>query len=601
MTETKPNLLPIIGGAAVVVAGAVGAYFFFNKAADLTTGVGPGATGTLTVVPKQSLMAMSISTDGAALSQLDQFLSPETKKLYDQEVAKVRANLASGEIDYDKDIKPWIGKSVTIAFLPSVKTASLTPNKSASVIPNRYAPMSNMGSDIGNNIGSIQFVQNKAVPSPQTADKPAPAPNIVMVIEVKDKAGAEKFLAEKVKTKAGGKEKESDYKGVKITQYGEGSTLNTTAMVGDYLIVSPRTQGEQATQKVIDTFKGEASLASSSSANDLKLKNPVAQIYIPNFGESIVELSALNPQAKTIPPESLEQLKKVKSMNMGVGIDDAGVRFKVLGKLDPATITALKNSPNKITGLIPSQSFSVITGFNLKNSWEEFAKSAEKTPEIKKSLDEARTQLKSSPLALDLDKEIFGWMDGEFAIASVPSKPEGILVQTQGLAPLLMFQTSNRAGAESLLKKFDDFAAKNGAKVGQKDIGGVAVTEWSAPEPGPGAIISHGWNQKDTFFITLSPIVSLLVPKPAIALDADPAFKAIVSTLPTSNVGYFYIDVDKTWSIYQSLLPAAEKEKFPADAKAWIESVRGFAVTAAYPNQETAEVEAILALKKGGK
>jgi hypothetical protein len=152
-----------------------------------------------------------------------------------------------------------------------------------------------------------------------------------------------------------------------------------------------------------------------------------------------------------------------------------------------------------------------------------------------------------------------------------------------------------------LLKKFDDFAAKNGAKVGQKDIGGVAVTEWSASGPAPVSIISHGWNQKDTFFITLSPIVSLFVPKPAIALDADPAFKAIVSTLPTNNVGYFYIDADKTWSIYQSILPPTEKEKIPAEVKAWIESVRGLAVTAAYPNPESAEVEAILALKKGGK
>jgi len=594
MTETKPNLLPIIAGAAVVVAGGIGAYFFLNKPNVTPTGV--AGTGTLTVVPQKSLMAMSISTDGSALTQLEQFLSPETKKTYDKAISQLRSNLASGDFDYDKDVKPWIGKSATIAFLPSTKTANLLPSKSQASLQNRYVPMS---SD-----GSIQFVQNKATPEKgvgKGVEKAAPEartiPNLLIVLEVKDKVGAEKFLTEKVKTKAGDKEKQSDYKGVKITQYGEGSKTASTAMVGDYLIITPQ---EQSTQKAIDTFKGEASLASSISAEDLKLKNPVAQVYIPNFGESIVELAALNPNAETIPPESLAQLKKVKSMNMGFGIDDAGVRFKVLGKFDAATITALKNSPNKIMGMIPSQSFSVVTGFNLKNSWEEFVKSAEKTPEIKKGIDDARSQLKSSPLAIDLDKDIFGWMDGEFAIASVSSKPEGILAQTQGLAPILMFQTTNRAGAESLLKKFDDFASKNGAKVGLKDVGGVAVTEWSAPG-GPGSIMSHGWNQKDTFFITLSPIVSLFVPKPAIAIDADPAFKAIVSTLPTSNVGYFYIDADKTWSIYQAILPAPEKEKIPAEVKAWIESVRGLAVTAAYPNQETAEVEAILALKKGGK
>jgi hypothetical protein len=35
--------------------------------------------------------------------------------------------------------------------------------------------------------------------------------------------------------------------------------------------------------------------------------------------------------------------------------------------------------------------------------------------------------------------------------------------------------------------------------------------------------------------------------------------------------------------------------------KALITSIRGLAATAAYPNQDTAEFEAILALKKGGK
>ncbi|ELS31768.1 MULTISPECIES: DUF3352 domain-containing protein [Pseudanabaena] len=579
MTETKPNLLPLIGGAAVVVAGGVGAYFFFNKPTITPTASGSGA---LTVVPKQSLMAMSLSTDGESLSKIEQFLSPETKKLYDDAIAKVKTNLSTGDFDYEKDVKPWIGKNVTIAILPSTKTASLLPRTQA-VAPVRYVPMSDTG--------SVQFVQDKV-----TADTKA-VPNILVVVEVKDKVGAEKFLTDKVKTKAGGKEKQSDYKGVKVTQYGEGTNASVTAMVGDYLIVTPQ---EQTTQKAIDTFKGEASLAGSVGADDLKIQNPVFQVFVPNFGESIVQLSALSPEPQTIPPESLEQLKKVKSLNMGFGIDDAGIRFKALGKFDPDAIAALKNSPNKVIAQIPSQAFMVINGFNINSSWEQFVKSAEKAPELKKSIDDARTQLKSSPLALDLDKDIFGWMDGEYAIAPIEGKPEGILAQTQGLAPLLLIQTTKRAAGESLLTKLDDFVAKNGGKVSKKDVGGVEVTEWSAPGA-PGAIVSHGWSQQDVVFLTASPIVSLFVPKPTAAIDGDATFKSVISTLPTSNVGYFYIDADKTWNIVQAFMPAAEKAKTPPEAKALIESIRGLAITATYPNQDTASVEAILALKKGGK
>ncbi|OIP73288.1 MAG: hypothetical protein AUK48_10250 [Oscillatoriales cyanobacterium CG2_30_44_21] len=581
MTETKPNLLPIIGGAAVVIAGGVGAYLFFNKAG----GIIPTATstaGTLTVVPQQSLMAVSISTDDGALSKIEQFLSPETKKLYDKAISEGRKNLSTGDLDYDKDVKPWIGKNVSIAILPSAKAASR--NHKSIAIANRYVPMVNPARD-----NSLQFVQTKS--------KAETVPNLLIVAEVKDKAAAEKFLTEKLKTKAGGKEAQTEYKGVKITQYGEGATSSYTSMVGDYLIITPQAQ---TTQKAIDTFKGEASLAGASQADDLKIQNPVAQVYIPNFGESIVQLAALSPDTQTIPPESLEQIKQIKSVNMGFGIDDAGIRFKALGKFDPAVISALKNSPNKITGQIPSQAFTVTTGFNIKNAWEQFVKNSEKNPEIKKGIDEARTQVKSSPFALDLDKDIFGWMDGEYAFATISTKPEGILAQTQGLAPLLMFQTSNRAGGESLLKKLDDFVSKNGGQVSKKDVSGVAVTEWSVPGA-PGAIVSHGWNQNDTLFITASPVVALFVPKPAAAIDGDATFKAVISTLPTNNVGYFYLDADRTWSIVQTFLPPVEREKTPADVKALIASVRGLAVTAAYPSQDTAEVEAILSLKKGGK
>ncbi|MDX2254487.1 MAG: DUF3352 domain-containing protein [Pseudanabaenaceae cyanobacterium bins.39] len=587
MTASKPNLLPIIGGAAVVVAGGVGAYLFTSKGSITPTA--STAVGALSIVPQQSLMAMSISTDGEAIAKIEQFLTPETKKLYDQAVAEFRKGLSSGDVDYDKDIKPWIGKNVTIAFLPTGKSTSFAPR-----INNRYVPMNSNGE-----IPSVQLAQaSEKPPSPATEPTAeAKPPNLIIVVDVSDKAGAEKFLTEKVKTKSGGKEKKSDYKGVTITQYGEGANASNSAMVGDYLVVAP---SESGAQQAIDTFKGAASLASDTQATDLKMVNPVAQIYFPNFGDSIAQLAELGATPQTIPPQSLAELKKVKSMNMGIGIDDAGIRFKAAGKFDPAAIAALKNSPNKVISMIPSQAFSLITGSNIKTSWEQFVKSAENTPEIKEGIEQTRKELKSSPLALDLDKDIFGWMDGEFALASISAKPEGILAQTQGLAPLLMIQTTNRAAAESLLKKFDDFISKNGGQVSKKDVGGVSVTEWSAPGA-PGALISHGWHQQDMMFITAAPVVPLFVPKPATAIDGEETFKSVVSTLPKDNVGYFYLDGDRTWKIVQSFIPPSELSNTPPEVKALIESVRGLAVTAAYPKDDTAEVEVLLALKKAAK
>ena len=152
MTEKKSNLLPILGASAVVVAGGVGAYFFLNKS-PIPLGGGVSSTaGTMNVVPKQSLMSVSISTDGAALSKLEQFLSPETKKLYDQALTQFQSELSSEDVNYEKDVKPWIGKNISIAILPRTKTASLRPARLSSVP--RYVPMSDTG--------SIRFVQAPA-------------------------------------------------------------------------------------------------------------------------------------------------------------------------------------------------------------------------------------------------------------------------------------------------------------------------------------------------------------------------------------------------------------------------------------------------------
>lgn len=113
---------------------------------------------------------------------------------------------------------------------------------------------------------------------------------------------------------------------------------------------------------------------------------------------------------------------------------------------------------------------------------------------------------------MDLDKEVFGWMDGEYALAVVPST-EGFLAQV-GVGPVLMLQTSDRPAAEALLKKLDGIAQQNLVRVSSREVGGVQVTEWADPA-GQGVFLAHGWAEPDTLFVTMGPLVSAMVPKPS--------------------------------------------------------------------------------------
>jgi hypothetical protein len=577
MSDKKTNLLIPALGAAVVAAGGAGAYFYFsnNKPAIIPGGTPTPVSGAVNLVPSQALMAITISTDGEAIKQLDQFMTPEVKKQFDAVFNQAKQNVStSSEFDFDKDIKPWAGNSVVIAVLPKAKPTAFVPSTTP-----RYIPVSDTG--------KIQLVQAPPTSVAATTE----VPNLLIIAEIKDKAGATKFT-EQVKTKAGGKPSQSDYKGVQISKFGEGSKETSTAFVGDYLVVAPQ---EKAVQKAIDTFKGDPSLSSALKADSLDLKNPLVQVYIPDFANSMQQMAAMNPKTPPLTPESLEQFKQITSFNMGAGVDSDGIRIKMVTKLSPSfSKIGYKASPGKVISQLPAQTFGLVTGIDLNSSWKRFVESSAKVPEVKKAVDQFREQSKSSPLAIDLDKDVFEWMDGEFALGAIASS-EGILAQF-GVGPVVIYQTSNRAAAESLLKKFDDYVKKNGGTVTTKDVGGVKVTEWGGPGAPP--FVSYGWHQQDAFFMTATPLVSMIAPKPSASLDADAVFKTVTaSLLSPSSIGYFYLDMEKTWALVSKFIPESSKSEIPPVTLELINSVRGVGVTFTVPDSNTAKAEFLVSMK----
>ncbi len=566
MSERKSNILVPIIGAAVVAAGGAGAYFYLKN----NTQLGPAeVVNAAKIVPKKVIMAASISTDGAAWSQLEQFQTPETKKIFDNALKQFQAEATKNDVDWEKDIKPWAG-NIMFAILPN--SAIKSGNKQQL----RLSPVS---------------THNLAQNQPDTAKD---EPNLLFVVEIKNKDSANKFL-EKTRTKSGRKAQQKEYKGIQVTEESNNAGKPTLyAFVDNFLVVSSQ---KSSMEKAIDTYKGEASVASSLTAENLGLKNPIMQFYMPDFPEAVQQLTALNPGAAEIPQASLDQLKLIKSVTIGVGVDGDGIRLKGATKIDPNYLKVeFKPSPGKVIAQFPSETFALISGTNIKGRWEQFTQDAEKIPELKTSLTEARKQVKSSPLALDLDKDIFGWMDGEFALAGIASN-EGILAQV-GAGPVLIFQTSNRPAAESFLKKLDDYFKSNGGTLENKDVSGVAVTQWSFPGA-PGVLAGHGWHSQDAFFVAVGPLVNA-VAKPANSLESSQTFRAITSSLLNPNLGYFYVDMDKTWSLISEKVPDVKSQVTP-EASAFINSVRGIGGTAVMPDKSTSRFELLLALKKGGK
>lgn len=544
MSKKKSILIPAVGAAVVVAGGAI-AYLYFNGA----FGGASNLLASAKVVPDEALMATFISTDSQAWSQLQQFGTLEAQRLVEKGLQDFNQQiLTQSNIDYQKDLKPWVG-SVMFAILPSspIKTTQATP--------------------------------------------PAQELNVLMVVGIKDKASALNF-ANKLKADKSVKSQEIVYKGQNITKTTGNGEPNYSAVLNNHLVLAST---QLAVKQAIDTSKGEPSFANIKGIDSVRkgdVKNPLAQIYLPDYADMVQQLIASNPDAAQLPPQTLAQLQQIKSVVAGVGVDDAGLRMKAIAKLDPQAIKAeYKPSSGKMVSQFPAQTLALVTGTGISSIWSAFVQQTKTNPQLSQGLDAVRQQL--TTVNIDLDKDIFGWMDGEFAFAAIESN-QGLLASV-GFGGALVIDTSDRATAEATLNKLDTFARSNFVTVAPRTVAGKTVTEWQIPLQG--ALLGHGWLDQDTVFLALGGSVTdaIAVP-PSQPLANSETFRAVTSSLQQPNGGYFYLDMDKALSLTRNLAQA-QNSSIPPEAITILDSIRGIGMTNISPDKSTSQVEMLLALK----
>ncbi|OKH52287.1 metalloendopeptidase [Calothrix sp. HK-06] len=544
-------------GTAVVAAGAFAAYTFLLKG---PSGDASGALASAKIIPDEAVMAGYITTDPKAWAKIEQFGTPETQRLFAKSLEEFNKSAEKEGYSYEKDIKPWVG-GIMFAVLPP------SPVKPA-----------------------------------QARASNKPEPELLMVIGIKDKIAALNFtkkVDKRVKTT------EIEYKGLKITESisqtkpdTKQNTPSYTAILDNNYVVYGTSK--RSVEQAIDTFKGEPSLLTKQGASTIlskgaDLKNTVAQFYIPDYAGMIDSFIKSDPELAKIPPKALDSLKQVKSMVVGFGIDDAGIRMKATANLDPKlNLYQYEPTNSKIVSILPAETLALINGQGVNRWWDAMLNQSKDFPELQTALGAARTYTKYANI--DLDKEVFAWMDGEFALAAIPSN-KGLLAQT-GFGGALVFDTKDDKTAKSMFAKLDSLVKTQNVSVKQRNVGGKEVTEWNVPNQG--AVVAHGWLDQDTVFVALgSPIADVLTTQNGKSLESDDSFKTITSSLQKPNGGYFYLDMDKTMVLVDKFATGANA--IDPQSKAFLSSIRGVSMTATSPDKSSSQVEMLLSLKPKAK
>ena len=541
MPAKKPKLLI---AAAIVAAGSAAVYFYFQGLNNKVFNPQESAK----VIPDEAMMAAFISPNPQALAQLQRFGTPGAQKLVGRGLKTFQEqSLAGTQIDFDRDLKPWLG-GVMVALLP-----------------------------------------------PDAAAKTEP-PKLLVVVSVKNKISAWNF-ANKLKSQQGATTQETEYKGVKISEIAEPTGKRySVALLNDQLVMAPL---KKPVELAIDTFKGEPSLATQQSttkffAESAGVKNPIATVYIADYPAAIEQLKANLPADIQLPWTVFSQFKQVKSMVAGIGADSEGLRVKTIAQLDPKFVEQNPQVPSKLLPRFPDKTIALVGGKGLDQIWSQATAQAKDSPEVDRGVQQVRSSFKR--LDLDADRDVFGWMNGEFAIGAIGSN-QGILSQL-GMGAAMIFETSDRPAAEATLKKLDAIAKSNPTvSVAPRQVQGKEVTEWQIPQQG--TLFGHGWLNENSVFVAFGgPLVDVITSTPPQPLSSSPSFQAIATSLPRANQGYFYIDMEKTMSWANQYLLAVQPNLVSPPTAELLNSLRGVSVATASTQPTTAELEMLFALKK---
>ncbi|MEG4914235.1 DUF3352 domain-containing protein [Microcoleus sp. B7-D4] len=529
--------------ASIAAAGSAAVYFYFQGLSQQVSNPQDSAK----VVPDEAMMAAFISPNPQALAELQRFGTSGAQKLVGQGLKTFQEqSLAGTQIDFDRDLKPWLG-GVMVALLPPDAVTNTEP------------------------------------------------PKLLVVVSVKNKISAWNF-ANKLKSQPGATTQETEYKGVKIFEIAEPTGKRySVALLNDQLVMAPL---RKPVELAIDTFKGEPSLATQQSttkffAESAGVKNPIATVYIADYAAAIEQLKANLPADIQLPWTVFSQFKQVKSLVAGIGADSAGLRVKTIAQLDPKFVQQNPQVPSKLLPRFPDETIALVGGKGLDQIWSQATAQAKDSPEVDRGVQQVRSSFKR--LDLDADRDVFGWMNGEFAIGAIGSD-QGILSQL-GMGAAMIFETSDRPAAEATLKKLDAIAKSNATvSVAPRTVEGKEVTEWKIPQQG--TLFGHGWLNENSVFVAFGgPLVDVITSTPPQPLSSSRSFQAIATSLPQVNQGYFYIDMEKTMSWANQYLLAVQPNLVSPPVAELLNSLRGVSVATASTQPTTAQLEMLFALK----
>ncbi len=540
--KKKPALMLTLGAAVALIVGGGIAYWFLTNRRSVGREVPIGAE----VIPQTALMTLSFSTDEAQWEQLQQLGTDETQSTLRTTLSDWRDRLLTANgYTFRDDIQPWVGDRVMVAFLSPDSLASTAESDQA---------------------GESELTPVPAVEQP-----------MIWVLPIADPLQAQQTLTEA--EGVGDQATQRDYKGLEIREFSGQSDQTFAATVIDrqFLVVA---NAPAAVEQVIDTYRDQTSVAEGPGFRQAWRQIYEAQPFLQAYINVPVASQVASTNAdQSLPAQGLVPLRNNQGFAAAVILDDGSVNIHSIAWLHPdrITSTSLTNTARQMPDFLPASTLVMASGGSLQQLWQRYSESNDVASGGPFSPENLSTGVQATT-GLDLNEDLMAWMNGEFAIALVPTSDQP--TEQNGVGALFLVQASDRNQAEQTLTELDTvMQTRFRFEVNDAQINNQTVTQWN--QPISGLTLTRGWLDNDVIFITFGSQPDALLSQMTSPLAENELFQDATRLGLTPNNGYFFINLEQINTTHQTIpLP-----DFSPTNQAFIDAIRAIGITAAVQNE----------------
>ncbi|EAZ91214.1 DUF3352 domain-containing protein [Crocosphaera chwakensis] len=525
--KLRPFFVTLILGVIFLLSLAATSVYWILKPSPLPLLAGGVNKEPITAVflPKQAPVMVSLLTNPDRLDGLGRFIaSPEKRRRSHQEIRTIEKTLlAKTGLDYQSQIQPWLGEEITLA------------------------------------VTSLDYDHN-----PNNGIKPG----YLLAVSTKDQQLANEFLQASYSTEAIAGTSDlvfESYKGVNLIaqenpNLKKNTPLSATAVVGNMVL-----------------FANDIQVLKESINNvqvpDLNLKNApgyqkaLNTINDPRIGIVYTNFPALSAWLANLPIPELPEITQTLTIAFSIKEEGLVAQTALIGVSGEVSRNPILSEPVEAFSYLPANTILTATGTNLNQLWQQIETGLDQDSPLQQLLNRSIGYLEE-PLGVNLSKDVFPWVKGEFSLGLVP-KAEG------GEADwIFVAEKSPDVAIDEVLKQFDQWAENAGYTVGNVPLLDKTVTVWTeltaTVNPNQKSLASleakvNGvYANVDDYIIlatsieALSEAISAEFPK----LIETEEFQHVIEGLSPDNDGYFYINWQKSEPILTQKLPITRVVEF---------------------------------------